>query len=67
MAGRVGGAGAVGWAGWWGMQDDPSYDEKVDIYSAGLILWYIALGERPFDRVPAEVPSYPHTLSVPLS
>lgn len=36
-------------------QDDPNYDEKVDIYSTGLILWYIALGERPFDRVPAEV------------
>jgi len=36
-------------------QDDPQYDEKVDIYSSGLILWYIALGERPFDRVPAEV------------
>jgi hypothetical protein len=37
------------------MQDDPHYDEKVDIYSTGLIMWYIALGERPFDRVAAEV------------
>jgi len=36
-------------------QDDPHYDEKVDIYSTGLIMWYIAMGERPFDRVPAEV------------
>jgi len=36
-------------------QDDPHYDEKVDIYSMGLIMWYIAVGERPFDRVPADV------------
>jgi len=36
-------------------QDDPLYDEKVDIYSTGLIMWYIAVGERPFDRVPADV------------
>lgn len=36
-------------------QDDPTYDEKVDIYSSGMILWYIACGDRPFDRVPGEV------------
>jgi len=36
-------------------QDNPHYDEKVDIYSCGLIMWYMALGERPFDRVPAQV------------
>mmetsp|Transcript_27326 Transcript_27326/g.42701 ORF Transcript_27326/g.42701 Transcript_27326/m.42701 type:complete len:350 (+) Transcript_27326:524-1573(+) len=35
--------------------DNPEYDEKVDIYSCGLIMWYMALGERPFDRVPAQV------------
>lgn len=35
--------------------DDPHYDEKVDIYSTGLIMWYMTLGERPFDRVPAQV------------
>ena len=35
--------------------DDPQYDEKVDIYSVGLIMWYMTLGERPFDRVPAQV------------
>jgi len=35
--------------------DDPNYDEKVDIYSTAMIMWYIAMGERPFDRVPAEV------------
>ena len=35
--------------------DDPQYDEKVDIYSTGLIMWYMTLGERPFDRVPAQV------------
>mmetsp|Transcript_6968 Transcript_6968/g.13820 ORF Transcript_6968/g.13820 Transcript_6968/m.13820 type:complete len:419 (+) Transcript_6968:309-1565(+) len=35
--------------------DNPQYDEKVDIYSCGLIMWYMALGERPFDRVPAQV------------
>jgi hypothetical protein len=43
------------------MQDDPHYDEKVDIYSTGLIMWYIALGERPFDRVPAEVRAITYT------
>lgn len=36
-------------------QDDPAYDERVDIYSTGLIMWYICLGMRPFDRVPADV------------
>ena len=35
--------------------DDPHYDEKVDIYSTGLIMWYMTLGERPFDRVPAHL------------
>lgn len=35
--------------------DDPQYDEKVDIYSTGLIMWYMTLGERPFDRVPAQL------------
>jgi serine/threonine protein kinase len=35
--------------------DNPQYDEKVDIYSTGLIMWYMTLGERPFDRVPAQV------------
>jgi serine/threonine protein kinase len=45
--------------------DDPQYDEKVDIYSAALIMWYMALGERPFDRVPAQVsPPPPNTLHV---
>jgi serine/threonine protein kinase len=35
--------------------DDPNYDEKVDIYSMAIIYWYMAMGERPFDRVPANV------------
>ena len=35
--------------------DNPQYDEKVDIYSTGLIMWYMTMGERPFDRVPAQV------------
>mmetsp|Transcript_19571 Transcript_19571/g.44775 ORF Transcript_19571/g.44775 Transcript_19571/m.44775 type:complete len:416 (+) Transcript_19571:120-1367(+) len=35
--------------------DNPQYDEKVDIYSCGFIMWYITLGERPFDKVPAQV------------
>jgi len=35
--------------------DDPNYDEKVDIYSMAMIFWYMAMGERPFDRVPANV------------
>jgi len=35
--------------------DEPLYDEKVDIFSCALIMWYMALGERPFDRIPAQV------------
>jgi len=35
--------------------DDPNYDEKVDIYSMAMIFWYMALGERPFDRVSANI------------
>jgi serine/threonine protein kinase len=35
--------------------EDPQYDEKVDIYSTGLIMWYMTTCERPFDRVPAQV------------
>ncbi len=34
-------------------QHDPTYDEKVDLYSAGMILWFIATGVRPFDRTSA--------------
>jgi serine/threonine protein kinase len=35
--------------------DQPEYDEKVDIFSSALIMWYMALGERPFDRIPAQL------------
>mmetsp|Transcript_9758 Transcript_9758/g.22788 ORF Transcript_9758/g.22788 Transcript_9758/m.22788 type:complete len:391 (-) Transcript_9758:300-1472(-) len=35
--------------------DNPNYDEKVDIYGMAMIYWYMAMGERPFDRVPANI------------
>jgi len=36
-------------------ENTPSYDEKVDIYSSAMIMWYIAMDQRPFDRVPADL------------
>lgn len=35
-------------------KNSPEYDEKVDIYSTAMIIWYIAMDQRPFDRVPAD-------------
>mmetsp|Transcript_50541 Transcript_50541/g.157806 ORF Transcript_50541/g.157806 Transcript_50541/m.157806 type:complete len:345 (-) Transcript_50541:196-1230(-) len=33
----------------------PNYNEKVDIYSAGMIFWFIGMGCEPFEGVGAEV------------
>jgi len=30
-----------------------SYDEKVDIYSAACIMWFMCMGEKPFGNLPA--------------
>ena len=36
------------------VRSEPYYDEKVDIYSMGMIFWYIVTGERPFEGVHPE-------------
>mmetsp|Transcript_9277 Transcript_9277/g.23168 ORF Transcript_9277/g.23168 Transcript_9277/m.23168 type:complete len:439 (-) Transcript_9277:250-1566(-) len=33
------------------VRSEPYYDEKVDIYSMGMIFWYICHGVRPFEGV----------------
>lgn len=32
-----------------------NYDEKVDIYSMGMIFWFISTGQRPFEGADPEV------------
>mmetsp|Transcript_3699 Transcript_3699/g.7660 ORF Transcript_3699/g.7660 Transcript_3699/m.7660 type:complete len:367 (+) Transcript_3699:150-1250(+) len=32
-------------------QDNPHYDEKVDIYSCAMIFWFLCTGTRAFDRM----------------
>jgi len=31
-----------------------SYDEKVDVYSAALLVWYMITGQRPFEGIAGE-------------
>jgi len=39
-------------------EGDSVYDEKVDIYSAAMIIWFMAIGERPYGDLDGEVVSY---------
>mmetsp|Transcript_44790 Transcript_44790/g.112340 ORF Transcript_44790/g.112340 Transcript_44790/m.112340 type:complete len:569 (+) Transcript_44790:199-1905(+) len=36
------------------MDGSSSYDEKVDIYSAAFIVWFMCMGEQPFGNLPPE-------------
>lgn len=33
------------------IRSDPEYNEKVDLYSSGMIFWYIATGSQPFAEI----------------
>eukprot|EP00286_Rhodomonas_abbreviata_P020983 CAMPEP_0181301042 /NCGR_PEP_ID=MMETSP1101-20121128/7212_1 /TAXON_ID=46948 /ORGANISM="Rhodomonas abbreviata, Strain Caron Lab Isolate" /LENGTH=416 /DNA_ID=CAMNT_0023406319 /DNA_START=79 /DNA_END=1329 /DNA_ORIENTATION=- len=36
-------------------QGKSTYNEKVDIYSAGMIMWFMCMGERPFGDLSGEL------------
>jgi len=41
--------------------DDPHYDEKVDIYSSGLIMWYLHTYTHAYTHIHTYTHAYIHT------